>query len=183
MNRYLWILLLLGIALLGTAVMGLLTRQIHTRCYAPGPLPTIGDIQSKCVAEYPAPRNRTHVGIGEQVFCWIDSATWHDTDICIDADGKQSEVSDTLGMIVWTVNGPGTVCPLVTYDSSPTVLTVDLESHNATATVVATVTDSGMLGKDPPIQRRKVFNIITPGGSRVLQVPVRVSVKKGRHSK
>ncbi len=74
---------LLGITLLGIAVVDLLARQAQTQRYSPGPLPAIGDIQSECVEEYPAPRTRTDVGIGEDVTCWIDTSTWQDTDVTV----------------------------------------------------------------------------------------------------
>ena len=135
--------------------------------YSPGPSPTIGDIQSECVEVVPAPRDRTDVGIGEEVACWIDPSTWHDTDICTDSNGEQTNVSDALGAVVWSANGRATVYPIVT-DGSAVTLTMDLAKYDDTATVVATVRDSGTLGDDPPIQKRKVFNVKTPGGFRTL---------------
>jgi hypothetical protein len=50
--------------LLAAASLGAMTQ---TQRYSPGPLPTIGDIKSQCVAEFPEPRGRTTIGIGEEV--------------------------------------------------------------------------------------------------------------------
>ncbi|MHB1425884.1 MAG: hypothetical protein ACYC3I_22190 [Gemmataceae bacterium] len=69
-------------------VAGSLGANTQGQRYSPGPLPTIGDIRSMCVEEYPAPRDRTHLGIGEEVLCWIDPNTWRDTDICTDVEGN-----------------------------------------------------------------------------------------------
>lgn len=73
-----------------------------------------------------------------------------------------------LGEVIWSVNGQATVYPIVT-DGSAVTLTIDLAGHDDTATVIATVTDSGTMGEDPPIQKRKTFNVITPSGIKVLQ--------------
>lgn len=148
--------------------------------YSPGPPPSIGEIKSMCVEKYPAPRDRTDLGIGEAVLCWIERDTWHDTDICTDADGKQTEVADTLGVVVWSVEGIGTVYPIVT-DGSAVTLTADLGGEVDTATVFATVRDSGTLGEDPPIQKRKAFHVLTPGGIRIVPAPEQRPAKKAGH--
>jgi hypothetical protein len=181
MHRNTWS-LLLGSIVLGLAVTVLLAQQIHSKNYAPGPLPVIGDIQSMCVETAPAPQTRTTVGIGEKVRCWIDAGTWQDIDICRDADGNQSEVSDPLGMVVWSVNGLGTVYPIVT-DGSAVTLTIDLAAYDGIATVTATVTDSRTLGDDPPIQMRKIFDVKTPSGVQALQAADQPPVEKPRDDK
>jgi hypothetical protein len=159
MNRKTWI-------VLGTiAAAGLLVWQLQAQTYSPGPQPTIGDIQTQCVEQYPAPQTRTDVGIGEQVSCWIDTTTWGDTDIYTDPYGNQSNVSDTLGAITWSFTGAGaSISPTVTYDSTPVTLTVDLVDTDDVVTVIATVTDSGKLGVDPPVQKQKVLNVKVPKG-------------------
>jgi hypothetical protein len=172
----------ISITLLGIAATGLLAQGVQTQRYSPGPPPTIGEIQTLCVEEVPAPRNRTDVGIGEEVLCWIDTNTWHDTDIHTDADGNKSNVSDTLGLVIWSAEGLGTVYPIVT-DGSAVTLTADLASYDGTATVVATVRDSGTLGEDPPIQKRKVLNVITPSGVRILEAVDQPPAKKAGDGK
>jgi len=168
---------------MNAALLSVVLRQA-ARAIQPAerPLPTIGDIQSQCVELAPSPRDRTDVGLGEEVLCWIDPTTWQDRDICTDPDGHRSEVFDTLGAVVWSVEGAGTVYPIVT-DGSPVTLTADLADHDATATVIALVLDSGTLGEDPPIQKRKVFNVITPGGIKVLETAGQPPVEKSGDNK
>lgn len=154
----------------------------QVRHYSPGPPPAIGDIQSLCVAEYPAPRNRTVLGIGEEAACWIDPKTWRDTDICTDAEGKQTEVADSLSEVVWSVNGVGTVYPIVT-DGSSVTLTADSGGEDDTATVIATVRDSGTMGQDLPIEKRKVFNVLIPKGFRIIPTNEQPPAKKAGDGK
>jgi hypothetical protein len=178
MCRHSWV-RLFGISLLGIAGASLLLAQpTGTKSCAPGPLPTIGEIQSLCVEEYPAPRDRTDIGLFEQVLCWIDPATWRDTDICTDAAGNRTEVSDTLGDVVWSVEGDGDVYPIVTDGSA-----VTLTGYGGKVTVVATVTDSRTLGDDPPIQRRKAFNVLVPSGVEVVPAKVQPPAKKAGDAK
>jgi hypothetical protein len=163
MCKHFW-LRLYGLGLLGIALTALLqAQQADSKSYSPGPPPTVGQIQSLCVEEYPKPRERTTIGLFEQVLCWIDPATWRDTDICTDAAGKRTEVADTLGDVVWSVDGRGDIYPIVTDGSA-----VTLTGYEGTVTVTATVTDSRTLGDDPPIQRRKVFNVLAPSGIEIL---------------
>lgn len=161
MNRKTWTILL------GIVAAGLLSPYVQAQTYDPGPLPTIGDIQTLCVEQYPAPQTRTDVGIGEQVNCWIDTTTWRDTDI-ENLGESQYNVSDTLGAIAWSVSGPGSIYPAVTNDSSPVTLTIDLVDADDVVTVIAMVRDSGTLGVDPPVQKQKVLNVKIPTGSMVL---------------
>jgi hypothetical protein len=176
MRRNMWI------PLLGITVTSLACQQTQTQRYSPGSPPTIGDIQSECVELAPTPRTRTDVGIGEEVSCWIDTSTWQDTDICTDSDGRQSEVSDSLGEVIWSVEGLGTVYPIVT-DGSAVTLTADFADHDGAATIIATVMDSGTMGEDPPIQKRKVFKVKTPGGIQIIQTTGQPPVEKTRDGK
>jgi hypothetical protein len=161
MNRKTWLILTLCLAL---AVAGSLGAQAPPG-YSPGPPPTIGDIQTMCVEQYPAPQTRTDVGIGEQVNCWIDTSTWSDTDIYTDPYGNQSYVSDTLGSITWTVTAPATIYPSMTYDSTPVTLTVDLADADGVLTITAMIADSGLLGVDPQVQKQKAMNKKVPKGA------------------
>jgi hypothetical protein len=138
--------------------------------YSPGPPPTIGDIQTMCVEQYPAPQTRTVVGIGELVNCWIDTSTWSDPDIYTDPYGNQSYVYDTPGSITWSVSGPATISPTVTYDSTPVTLTINLADADGVVIVNATVTDSGIFAADPAVQKQKAMNVKVPTGA----VPITV---------
>ncbi len=155
MNRRTWT------TLLSIVMAGLLSSQVQAQSYDPGPLPTIGDIQTMCVEQYPAPQDRTDVGIGEDITCSIDTSTWQDTDIYTDPYGNQWNVSDTLGEITWDVSGPGTIYPTV---GDSTTLTIDLMDADAPVTVIAMAYDSGTLGADPPVQKQKVLNAKVPTG-------------------
>jgi hypothetical protein len=147
MYRKTWILLL------GIVAAGLLSQEAQAQSYSPGSAPIVGDIQTMCVEQYPAPQTRTDVGIGEQVSCWIGS--WSDTDIYTDPYGNQWNVSDSVGSITWSVSGPGSIYPTVTYGLSQVMLTIDLADADATVTVTATVKDSGTLGVDAPVQKKQ----------------------------
>lgn len=156
------------IAWLGILVVaGGLGAMTYVPRYLPGLPPIIGDIQSMCVEEYPAPRDRTDLGIGEEVRCWIDPSTWNDVDICIDADGNQKEVGDALGAVIWSAQGPATVYPIVT-DGSAVTMTSDLGGDDNAATLIATVFDSGTMGENEPIEVKKQFNIYIPRGVGVI---------------
>jgi hypothetical protein len=154
MTRKTWILLTLTLSLVVASTLYAQTGG----SYSPGPAPTIGDIQTMCVEPLPAPQDRTDVGIGELINCWIDTTTWSDTDIYTDPYGNQSYVSDTLGSITWSVSGPATIYPNVTYDSTPVTLEIDLTDAISAVTVIATVVDSGLLGQDGPVMKAKVKN-------------------------
>jgi hypothetical protein len=154
MNRHTWTILF------GVLVAGFLSPQAQAQTYAPYTPPTIGDIQTLCVEQYPAPQTRTDVGIGEQVSCWIDTSTWQDTDIEYLGE-NQYYVSDTLGSITWTVSGPGSVYPTT---GSSTTLMIDLVDADDAVTVTATVTDSGTMGVDPPVNKQKGMNVKVPTG-------------------
>jgi hypothetical protein len=172
-----------GIASIGMLlVVACLGAKTQVQRYSAGPPPTIGDIQTMCVEQAPAPQTRTDVGIGEEVLCWIDTNTWQDTDLRTDTDGNKSNVSDTLGEVVWSVEGLGTVYPIVT-DGSAVTLTIDLADFDGTATAIATVRDSGTLGEDPPLQKRKVLNVKTPGGVQILQAIDQPPVEKAGKAK
>jgi hypothetical protein len=162
MNRKTWTILL------GIMAAGLLSQQVQAQSYSPYTPPTIGDIQTMCVELTPLPRDRTDVGIGEQVYCWIDTSTWNDTDIGADPYGNQWYMSDTLGSITWSVSGPASISPTMTYDSTPVTLTIDLADADGSVLVMASVKDSGTLGVDAAVPKAKGLNAKIPTGCVIL---------------
>lgn len=149
--------------LLGIVVAGLFVQYARPQGCTPGysaGWSTIGNIQTQCVFQYPAPQTRTDVGIGEQVTCSIDPSTWQGYAIYTDAYCNQSQVSDSLGEITWSVSGPGSVYPTTGYS---TTLTVDLADEDGVIAVSATATD--WLAVNPPVQRQQALNEKVPKGS------------------
>jgi len=136
----------LGGVLVVMVVAVCLSQQATTQSYLPGPPPTVGDIQHRTVS--PFNPSRTDIGIGESVNCWIDPNTWYDADIQIDAYGNKTIVYDTMGTVTWSASGAGRVYPIV---GDSTTLTADLTDADDTLTVQAAVTDSGTMGRDPPV--------------------------------
>jgi hypothetical protein len=57
MNRTMWALLF------GIVTAGLLSQEVQGQSYSAGPAPIVGDIQTLCVEQYPAPQTRTDVGL------------------------------------------------------------------------------------------------------------------------
>lgn len=156
MKRKTWMILL------GVAAAGLLAQYAWTQNCTPGYAPgasTIGDIQTECVAKYPAPRDRTDVGIGEKVTCSINPNTWNGTAIYTDFYCYQSSVSDPLGSITWSVSGPGSVYPTI---GDSTTLTIGLTNKDSVVTVFASAADS--LAVNAPVQKQKALNAKVPTG-------------------
>lgn len=134
--------------------------------YLPGPAPTIDPIQHQCV-ETLLPQDRTTIGIGEQVNCWIDRSTWRDTDYQVDSYGTQTPIKDSMGTVTWWADGQGSVYP-PTGDS--TLLTADLAAADGSVTVNAIVPDSGLLGVDTPLTLLVKFFILIPNGGQLNKV-------------
>lgn len=159
MYREKWALFLLGIA-----ALVLLSQYAMTQDCTPGysaGSDSIGDIQSSCEEQCPEPQDRTDVGIGELVDCWIDTSTWRGTAIYTYAEScDRTAVSDPLGSITWTVSGQGSIYPTT---GASTTLTVDLADEDNIVTVFATATDSLLV--DPPVQKQKAFNAKVPNGA------------------
>ncbi|MEI8380967.1 MAG: hypothetical protein WCJ09_12615 [Planctomycetota bacterium] len=128
----------------------------------PGPAPTIGEIVTECVEEYPTPRSRTTIGIGELVNLSIDPDSWVDPDIPIGSGNPYDY--DELSEITWTANGDGTVYPTV---GASTQLVADLCSLNGSVTVEASAEDAG-LGDDPPVIKQANFSLEIPSGENVI---------------
>lgn len=133
--------------------------------YLPGPPPMVGEIRTECVELLPAPRERTTIGIGEQVRCWIDS--WQDTDYQVDSYGYITLVQDIMWSATWSADGPGTVYPTT---GTETCLTADLADADGIVMVTAIVRDSGFLGADPPVAKNKAIVVNRPTGLTVLTV-------------
>jgi hypothetical protein len=126
--------------------------------YMPGPPPTY-TIGHQTVALMPSSRERTIIGIGEQVECWISK--WSDTDIMFDND-TQTNVQDAMGEVDWYVEGRGTVNPAV---GSITTYTVPLSRTDDSASVCAVAHDSGTKWLDSGLVRQVSFNIRIPTGT------------------
>lgn len=133
--------------------------SVSGQTYDPGPPPMIGPIQHETVEILPEPRSRTEVGIGEEVTCWVDPATWVDVDYLVDPYGQQIPVNDAMGTVTWSVSGPATVYPTV---GTTTTVTVDLVDTQATVTVIATVDDSGTKGDDNPVELNQIMMLVFP---------------------
>ena len=116
---------------------------------------TVGNITSQTVATTPANRARTTIGIGEEVDCSIDQATWADTD-CNVTQGQVE--NDTIGTCTWSVSGAGTL-------STTTGFSTRLTAHQSpgTAVVEAVVKDS-QTKYNESVTKTKSFSIIAPNG-------------------
>lgn len=111
------------------------------------------------VATLPTNRNRTTIGIKEQVTCSITN--WSDTDKKIDGDSVTYE-SDSMGLVVWVAT-KGTVNPTI---ASSTTYTAPASDTDTSATVTATLLDSGTKGLDLFVQKQVTFNIKIPTGNK-----------------
>src|SRR5260370_32522328 len=128
---------------LAVAARGLAPAAGQAQTYLPGPPSSVGDILHQTVETIPLPLTRTDIGIGEQVTCRIDPATWQDTDYMVTASG-QVPVQDTpMGTVTWTAAGQGTVAPLT---GNSTTLTAMMDP--GAVTVNASVADSRTKGLD-----------------------------------
>ncbi len=144
-------------------VLGLTASPGHAQTYEPGPLPTIGPLRSETVETIPAPRDRTTIGVREEVKCRIDEATWKDTDYQKTTSG-QVPVQDIIGDVTWVAVGQGTVDPAVGKQT-----TVKAAKKGGAVSVKARVSDSGNKGKDPVIEKELIFTVVEPGGVEVFE--------------
>lgn len=106
-----------------------------------------GGIQHRCTEEFPSPRSRTTIAIGETVELWIDQSTPKDPDLS--------------GVRIWSVSrGEGSVYPLV---GSSTMLTADLAEDENTIVVEALLNDAA--DDAQPIKKTLTFEVLVPGGA------------------
>ncbi len=131
--------------------------------YVPGPAPFILPIEWQCQEDVPTPLDRTDFGLNEQVDFWIDPTTWVDEDYSVDPYGNLTPVYDSLGLVIWSVTGAGTIYPTIGYS---TTLTVDEVTQDSPVSVEAQVWDSETLGLDPPVTLQA-----GGGGGMMGQVP------------
>ena len=149
-----------------TFVVAFVPTLVFAQPPAPGPAPTVGDIQHMCTEEYPTPQSRTTIGIGETVSLWIDESTWYDPDIIYVGTG-QTTVYDTIGDTIWTVtSGEGSVYPTM---GSSSTLTADLAESDNTISIEASVDDSPE-GDDQPVKKNINVDAKIPTGMQILVV-------------
>lgn len=122
--------------------------------YYPDCTPTC-DISTQTVETIPAPRNRTEIGICEQVTCSITN--WQATAGTISAEA-QGSVTDPIGMVTWSA-GYGTVVP-----NQGSTTTYTAPDGDLSDTVTASVPDS--LGVYSPLSKSVTFQVDVPTGSK-----------------
>lgn len=156
----------LSVGVVIAATVSLMPGLVDAQSYAPGPSPTVGDVKHQCTEEFPAPRSRTTIGIGESIQLWIDESSWNDPDIMYVGSG-QTIVYDSIGDVTWTVTGgEGNVYPPM---GTSTVLTADLASSDNTITVEVSVDDSPE-GDDQPVKKNVAVDAKIPTGVQNLKV-------------
>ena len=96
------------------------------------------DIGHQTQEQVPEPRDRTNIGGGELVNCWIENR----------------QASESMGDVVWEASGDGSVWPLT---GPSTVLTADILEAVGAVDVRATVNDSETKGIDNPAVRTLAF--------------------------
>ena len=128
--------------------------------YIAGPGPTIGQIQHVAdTVEGELSANRTDIGMGESITCSIDTGSWSDIDYRME-QGVQTTVSDTIGLIEWSVSGgPGelsdTVGTSVTVTANPSTADYVLQ-------ITAIIHDAGQFAADGPVTKTLAVNVIAP---------------------
>ena len=117
---------------------------------------TMDDMESKTVATWPANQARTTIGIGEEIICTIDDASWSDTD-CNYITGQVEE--DTIGACAWAKTGAGELAVISMYEAK-------LTAHHSPGTVEvkATITDSKDRYDDPDVIKTLNFTVVAPSG-------------------
>lgn len=139
--------------------------MVFGQYYTAGPAPSIGPIEHQCTEEYPTPRSRTTIGIGETMDLSVDENTWNDPDYLFLASGGQQTVPDGIGETTWSVlSGEGTVYPTM---GTSTVLTADMAESDNTITVEASVEDSP-LGDDQPVKKEIAVDAKIPTGMQIV---------------
>ena len=120
---------------------------------------TIGAMTSQTVATLPTNRARTTIGIGEEVTCSINPATWSDLDCNLT---KNRIESDTIGDRVWACGPGGTINPSGITSSNSTTLTAS--DSPGSPRVLVNVYDSENKYDDSPLTRSIPFSVIAPSG-------------------
>lgn len=114
---------------------------------------------TECVEEYPAPRNRAKIGIGEQVKFEIPKEYFVDEDWLVGPYGT-TPVLDEPGSVTWYTNGLGMVNPAIGWSTTytaPTDITEDTD-----AKIEAVVEDAALFADDPPIVVEKKMEMVPP---------------------
>lgn len=122
---------------------------------------TIDGIVSLTTATTPANRDRTSIGIGETVSCSINADSWKDCDY---ESGEDIVVWDTIGTVAWSVTGDASIS---TQSGDATTMTAWLTAGDSSATVTATVSDSGSRYVDTAVVKTKSYTIRVPSGEAV----------------
>ena len=122
----------------------------------------VGPIRHETVFEFPLPRTRTTIGIGESVTCWIDSSSFKNTDIWLDSQGNQTLFADTMGTVEWTVDGDSAY--VFPNTGKIVTLTAALGGSKSKVILNAFVSDSGTQFVDSPVVLHLEFQILVPTG-------------------
>jgi len=141
-------------------VLGCLSVATGTT-YMPGPAPSCV-LYHETVEDVPEPRDRSEIGCGEEVTCWIDD--WQDTDWEMLPEGGHTEVQDTMGDVQWCTYGAGTVDPEW---GTTTTLSADSVDNDTSVYVYAYVHDSGDKGLDNSVMVSAGFAVRKPTNIRV----------------
>lgn len=128
--------------------------------WLPGPEPSGGGIKHE-TARIPEPRERTTIGIGERVYLGVLS--YMDMDIYVDDLGEEFEMEDSVGEIVWQLQGPGSLYRM--YGAS-NIYFAPLSGMDTLAAITVDVHDSGLQGLDPVQSDQVSFWIRIPNGVR-----------------
>lgn len=119
---------------------------------------TLGNMTSQTESTIPANRTRTTVGIGENVTCTIDPATWVDCDFNTETGEGED---DEIGTRTWTLEGPQKDnCSLSATTGDSVILTCSLSPGNVTIKV--SVRDSDLKHPDGAVVLTKTFTIVAP---------------------
>jgi hypothetical protein len=126
--------------------------------YDYGKDPKIGKIYHETVLE-PEPFDRTTIGVGEEVTCWIDPDTWEDLDEKWGEYGLIEEVEDEMGKINWYTNGNISVNP-----TCGPVTTLTADGPDEAAELYVEVDDAALFADDDLAVQFVVFQNAAPGG-------------------
>lgn len=146
-----WLLLGSALALFCWLPCPLAGADTYTQCTAA----SVGPIVSECLSIIPGDRTRTTIGIGEEVNCTINTATWSDHDCNVTLHTSES---DDIGACTWAKEGAGQISVTTGYE---TVLTAHMSPGSVTVT--ATVKDSQAKFKEEVV-KQKTFTVIAPDG-------------------
>lgn len=97
------------------------------------------EIKTQTLSELPGPRDRKELGIGEQVYCWIERPVGkpRETDAILDRD-----------LIIWSVTDSSTMLPVITRRGDKSILTVALSDKDGQMSINATPLDRNRITDD-----------------------------------